>query len=196
MSGLVLTEPELVRLLLAVWQCPAIRAELHAWPMLQAMAWADITTPQRMAHWLGQLGHESGRGRYTREIWGPTAQQLRYEPTTTLSKTLGNTRAGDGARYMGRGLIQVTGRANYRSLTTRARAAFGNNTPDFEAAPRLLQGAEWASASAADYWRSRGLNAYADAGDMLTLTKRINGGTNGLADRQAITARALRFLNT
>jgi putative chitinase len=189
-----MTEPELVRLLQAVWQCPAIRAELHASYMLQAMAWADITTPRRIAHWLGQLGHESGRGRYTREVWGPTAAQARYEPTTSLSRLLGNVRPGDGLRYLGRGLIQVTGRANYRSFTQRARAALGEAVPNFEAAPRLLQSAEWASYSAADYWRSRSLNRWADAGDLLTLTQRINGGTNGIADRQALTARAAYVL--
>jgi putative chitinase len=171
----MITEPALIALLRAVWQCPPIRAELHAGPMLEAMQWAEINTARRLAHWLGQLGHESGRGRYTRELWGPTAQQLRYEPTTTLSRTLGNLRAGDGARYMGRGLIQLTGRANYRAFTARAKAAFGADTPDFEALPRIL-------------------NRWADADDLLGLTKRINGGTNGLADRQALTSRALQHL--
>jgi putative chitinase len=190
-----MTERELVALLLAVWRCPAIRAELHAAPMLEAMRYAEITTPQRLAHWLGQLGHESGRGLYTREVWGPTVQQLRYEPTTSLSRVLGNFRPGDGARYMGRGFLQITGRANYRSFTARAREGLGNAAPDFEVAPRLLQSSEWASFSAADYWRARGLNRWADADDIITLTKRINGGINGLADRQAITTRALRAIN-
>jgi putative chitinase len=190
----MITEPALIALLRAVWQCPPIRAELHAGPMLEAMQWAEINTARRLAHWLGQLGHESGRGRYTRELWGPTAQQLRYEPTTTLSRTLGNLRAGDGARYMGRGLIQLTGRANYRAFTARAKAAFGADTPDFEALPRMLETSTWASFSAADYWRARNLNRWADADDLLGLTKRINGGTNGLADRQALTSRALQHL--
>jgi putative chitinase len=190
-----LTERDLVALLLAVWRCPPIRAELHAGPMLEALRYAEVNTPQRLAHWLGQLGHESGRGLYTREIWGPTVQQLRYEPTTSLSRVLGNVRPGDGARYMGRGLLQITGRANYRSFTARTREGLGSSAPDFEAAPRLLQGSEWASFSAADYWRARNLNRWADAGDLVTLTKLINGGTNGLADRQAITTRALRIIN-
>lgn len=189
-----MTERELAALLLAVWRCPIIRTELHAAPMLEAMQYADITTPLRLAHWLGQLGHESGRGFYTREIWGPTTQQLRYEPTTSLSKVLGNVRPGDGARYLGRGFLQITGRANYRSFTARTREGLGNSAPDFEAAPRLLQGSEWASFSAADYWRARGLNRWADADDLVTLTKRINGGTNGLADRQALTTRAMRII--
>jgi putative chitinase len=194
MSVAMLSEPALVALLRVVWGCPTIRAELHAGPMLQAMQWAGINTPRRLAHWLGQLGHESGRGRYTREIWGPTPQQRRYEPTTTLSQTLGNVRPGDGARYMGRGLIQLTGRANYRAFTARAKAALGADTPDFETLPRLLETSTWASFSAADYWRARDLNRWADADDIVTLTKRINGGTNGLADRHALTARATATL--
>jgi putative chitinase len=192
----MLTEPALVRLLLTVWACPSIRAELHASYMLQAMAWAGITTPLRLAHWLGQLGHESGRGRYTREIWGPTPAQVRYEPPGSLAAALGNTRPGDGLRYLGRGLLQVTGRANYSALTQRLRAGIGADVPDFEAVPRLLETATWASMSAADYWRARGLNRWADADDIVTLTKRINGGLNGLADRQALTARAKAALAT
>lgn len=190
-----MTEQELTRLLVAVWRCPLFRAELHASYMLEAMAYAQINTPRRLAHWLGQLGHESGRGLYTAEIWGPTPQQRRYEPTTDLSKALGNTRTGDGSRYRGRGLIQLTGRANARSFTQRTRAALGNSMPDFEAAPRLMQGAEWASFCGADYWRARNLNTWADADNILTLTQRINGGTNGLPDRQALTARAAQIIN-
>jgi putative chitinase len=90
---------------------------------------------------------------------------------------------------MGRGLIQITGRANYRSLTARLRGSLGSlgsDTPDFETAPALLQSADWASMSAADFWRSRGLNRFADADDLYTLTRRVNGGTNGIADRQAL----------
>jgi putative chitinase len=189
-----MTPADLSDVLVRVLRCPRERADLHAPHMLEALRFAEINTPGRLAHWLGQVGHESGRLRYVREIYGPTPQQARYEPTTSLSRALGNTRPGDGARYLGRGLIQVTGRANYRALTARLRSVVGGTVPDFEAAPMLLQGVEWASMSAADYWRSRGLNRWADAGDILTLTKRINGGTNGLADRQAITAQALSIL--
>lgn len=179
--------------LIDVWQCPRKRADLLAPHMVAALEFAQISTPKRLAHWIAQTGHESGRGRYLRELWGPTRQQLRYEGTD-LAARLGNVRAGDGVRYIGRGLIQVTGRSNYRALFQRLHSSLGDIIPDFEAVPRLLESPDWASMSAADYWRSRGLNRYADKGDIYTLTRRINGGTNGLADRTALTHRAMQVL--
>lgn len=170
---------------------PAARAEPWVGPMGAALQLAQVTTPERLASWLAQIGHETGRLRYVREIWGPTAQQLRYEPETTLSRRLGNTRPGDGRRYAGHGLIQVTGRANHRAATQRLRRLVGDAVPDFEAAPLLLCAPEWAALSAADYWLARRLNAYADAGDIVGQTRAVNGGTNGLADRQTIYTAAL-----
>lgn len=155
---------------------------------------AQCTTVVRAAHLLGQVGHESGRLRYVRELWGPTRQQLRYEPGTTLARRLGNTQAGDGARYMGRGWIQVTGRANYRTLTQRMRMRLGNAAPDFEAEPELLEQPRWAALSAADFWARCRLNDYADADDIVGLTIRVNGGTNGLHERQALRAQAQAVL--
>lgn len=181
-------------LLAACLRIPIARAEACAAGMQEAMQVADISTPERLAHWLGQIGHETGRLRYLREIWGPTAAQARYEPTSTLSRRLGNTRPGDGSRYMGRGMIQVTGRANYAGLTERMKSLIGEDAPNFVATPRLLEAPRWAALSAADYWRSRGLNRWADSGDILTLTRRINGGTNGLADRQALYTHARAVL--
>lgn len=143
-----------------------------------------INTPARLAAFLAQIGHESGRLRYSREIWGPTAAQSRYEGR----KDLGNVRAGDGKRYMGRGLIQTTGRANYAATTLGLRA-IASGVPDFEAAPELLELPEWAALSAAWYWDSRGLNDLADQetdAAFLAITKKINGGTNGLADRRTL----------
>ena len=125
------------------------------------------------------IGHESGGFIYTREIWGPTAAQLRYEGRADL----GNTQPGDGKRYLGRGLIQITGRANYRACG----AALG---VDLERQPELLQEDALAARSACWFWQRKNLNALADAGDFETLTRRINGGTTGLADRQERWARA------
>lgn len=99
-------------------------------------------------------------------------------------EALGNTQPNDGWDYRARGGAGITGRANYRLLTTRLRAR-GVECPDFEAEPDALCEPWWAALSAADYWDMRGCNALADAGDFIALTKRINGGTNGLADRQA-----------
>lgn len=160
----------------------------------EACAFAEINTPQRIAAFLAQIGHESGNLKYTREIWGPTKQQLRYERGTSLAKTLGNTEPGDGKRYMGRGLLQTTGRANYRMTRDRLRRYLGDSVPDFEAQPQLLQEKRWAAIAAALYWRERKLNRFADSGDFSELTRRINGGFNGLAHRQALYTAALSIL--
>lgn len=143
------------------------------------------TTTARKAAWLAQVGHESGCLRYTREVWGPTKQQLRYERPTTLAKTLGNTEAGDGKRYMGRGLLQITGRSNYRNISKKLSAMFPDlDIPDFEINPEKLELPQWAVMSAVVYWNSRNLNRFCDSGDFTELTRRINGGYNGLAHRQ------------
>lgn len=154
----------------------------------------EINTPQRVACFLAQVGHESGRFRFLRELWGPTAQQKRYELGTTLARRLGNTHEGDGKRYAGRGLIQVTGRANYRDMTARLRRRLGMKVPDFVTAPLLLEDPTWAVLSAGEFWASRNLNTYADTYDFIGMTKRINGGTTGLFDRQYLYARAISVL--
>lgn len=203
-------------LLAAALGMPMQRAAARAPYLRQALELADITTVLRLAHYLAQIGHETGLLLYRREIWCNTPAQQLYErdPASPwprgaddfrlnrlrlyrrnrIAYALGNVRAGDGLRYLGRGDIQCTGRANHRALTRRTRAALGESAPDFEATPRLLESAEWASLSGADYWRTRDLNRWADADDILTLTKRINGGQNGLAHRQALKARALTVL--
>lgn len=137
-----------------------------------AMAEFGITTPLRQAAYLAQIGHESGGLRYTTEIWGPTAAQSRYEGR----KDLGNTQAGDGFKYRGRGLIQTTGRANY--LATGAALGV-----DLIADPERLAEPDLAARSAAWYWHQHGLNMLADVGDFELITRRINGGLNGYAER-------------
>jgi putative chitinase len=146
----------------------------------EAMSLYQINTKARIAAFLAQVGHESGRLRYVQEIYGPTPAQRRYEGR----KDLGNIYKGDGKRFIGHGLIQVTGRHNHRLATKRLRAKFPTlNIPDFEAEPTKLALPRWAALSAADFWDGIGGNALADAGQFKTLTKRINGGYNGLADR-------------
>lgn len=146
----------------------------------EAMSLYGINTKARIAAFMAQVGHESGRLKYTSEIWGPTAAQKRYEGR----KDLGNIYKGDGSRFRGHGLIQVTGRSNHRMATQRLRAKFPKlNVPDFEAEPAKLALPRWAALSAADFWDRIGGNALADAGQFKTLTKRINGGYNGLKDR-------------
>ena len=146
----------------------------------EAMILYGITTKARIAAFLAQVGHESGRLKYVQEIWGPTAAQKRYEGR----KDLGNIYKGDGSRFRGHGLIQVTGRANHRRATQRLRAEFPRmGVPDFEAEPTKLTLPRWAALSAADFWDSIGGNALADAGQFKTLTRKINGGLNGYKDR-------------
>jgi putative chitinase len=150
-------------------------------PFLQsAMTEFTIDPPARAAAFLAQVAHESGQCRFMEEIWGPTSAQQRYEPPSPLAARLGNTEAGDGKRFKGRGPIQITGRANYR----RYGALLGIDLlsdPAHSAAPDV------GFRIAGLFWRENGLNELAD---LVTdeafrkITKRINGGFNGLAERQ------------
>ena len=148
---------------------------------------AGLNRPHRLAQFFAQIAHESGLWRYDAEVWGPTAAQKRYDTRTDL----GNTAAadGDGFLYRGRGPIQITGRSNYRAFTAWARA-LDPQAPDFVANPDAVLTDPWEGLGPIWYWDKHDLNRYADNGDLLTITKRINGGTNGLADRQAQYTRA------
>lgn len=163
-------------LLSAAIGCPLERAASFAGHIAEACERYAINTPARLAAFLAQLGHESGSLKYTRELWGPTPAQTRYEGR----KDLGNTQPGDGKRFMGRGLIQTTGRYNY-AKTRDALSSFG--CPDFEADPEALTQPRWAALSAGWYWQSRGCNELADAGNFDAITRKINGGLNGQDDR-------------
>lgn len=147
------------------------RAALFAGPLTAAMLEFDIVGPARQASFLSQIGHESGQLRYVRELASGEAYEGR--------KNLGNTQPGDGKRYKGRGLIQITGRVNY----TACMMALDIDCLEH---PELLEQPINACRSAAWFWKSHGLNALADAGNQIAVTRRINGGTNGLADRLAL----------
>ncbi len=180
--------PDLLR---AATGCTVEDAARFAGPLTDACSAHDIDQPTRLAAFLAQIGHESGGLRHTREIWGPTPAQARYEGRADL----GNTQPGDGNRYRGRGLIQTTGRYNHARVRDRLRTKLGaDRVPDFEATPEALEEPRWAAWSAADYWDDRGLNALADAGQFEQITRRINGGLNGHADRVARHERALAAL--
>jgi len=145
----------------------------------KAMAEFGITTPQRVAAFLAQIAHETGQFQWLEELWGPTPQQRKYEPPSKLAKQLGNTAKGDGKRYKGRGPIQITGRANYRKYGAKLGLPL-EDKPELAAQP--AHGAR----IAACYWRDHGLNELADANTLAAfqqITKGINGGLNGLADR-------------
>ena len=153
-------------------------------PVLNAaMVHYQIIGPKRVAAFIAQIGHESGQLKYVKEIWGPTAAQARYEGR----KDLGNTVAGDGAKYRGRGLIQITGRANYMACGEGLGL-------DLIKQPELLEKPQHACMSAAWFWATKGLSTLADASQFDKITQRINGGQNGAADRQALYARALKVL--
>lgn len=182
--------------------CPLDRAALWLRPLLDAMDQNGITSTSRAAAFLAQIGHESGRLRYTREIWGPTLQQTRYErnaeaawpPTKAddrnkLAWALGNSEPGDGFRYRGRGLIQITGRTNTRACSM---ALFGDDRLIHK--PALLEAPATAAMSAAWFWEQKGLNELADAGEFEAITRRINGGTNGLPERLALLAKTTEAL--
>lgn len=138
-------------------------------PLLTAAAleWG-ITSAVRQAAWLAQLAHESGELHYVEEIASGAAYEGR--------KDLGNVYPGDGVTFKGRGLIQLTGRTNYTLLSTIFKVDFLSN-------PEWLEQPEHAARSAAWFWHAHGLNELADQGDFVRITRRINGGVNGLAQR-------------
>lgn len=153
-------------------------------PFLEdAMHEFEINTPARQAAFLAQIGHESGGLHWLIEIWGPSDAQRRYE----MRYDLGNIAPGDGFKYRGRGLMQTTGRANFKA-TGEALGV------DLVARPELLSDPSLAARSAGWYWKARGLNALADAGDFERITKKINGGLNGYADRLGLYAAAKAVL--
>lgn len=164
----------------------------HAFlPFIQmALAEFAIDSAARHAAFLAQLAHESGQLRFMEELWGPTPAQQRYEPPSTLARALGNTEVGDGKRFKGRGPIQITGRANYRRYGDLLSV-------DLEAQPQLACRPELAFRIAALFWNKNGLNALADEASVAAfkrITKRINGGFNGLADRERFYAVACSTL--
>jgi putative chitinase len=132
----------------------------------------EINAPKRVAAFLAQIGHESGGFHYVREIASGAAYEGRAD--------LGNTEPGDGERFRGRGLIQITGRANYRECS---RVLFNNDM--LLKQPELLEQPNLAAWSAAWFWYSRGCNELADAGKFGDITRKINGGLNGYPDRVA-----------
>jgi len=147
-------------------------------PLMAMMPNSQIATSLRMAHFLAQVGHESGDLRYSEEESDGTAYEGRID--------LGNTQKGDGPRFIGRGLIQLTGRANY--------TAFGKaRNRDFVTPENYLHIATdpyLAVDVACWYWATHQLNALADADNLDEITLKVNGGYNGLPDRAAHLRRA------
>lgn len=138
-----------------------------------------IDSPQRWAHYLAQIAHESMELRYSEEIASGKAYEGR--------KDLGNLIKGDGVRFKGRGLIQLTGRTNY--TTYKAFCGF-----DVVKHPELLCKPVGAVRSSMWFWHRKGLNELADRDEFTLITKKINGGTNGIEDRRKYLGRAKKVL--
>lgn len=142
-----------------------------------------IDTPLRLAHFLAQAAHETEDFRFFKEIWGPTAAQRGYEGR----KDLGNTQPGDGFRYRGRGIFEETGRYNYERTGRELGIDLVGN-PDQAAEPYT------SVQIACLFWRDRNINAAADADDVKAVTRKVNGGLNGLVSRTEHLRRAKEVL--
>lgn len=140
----------------------------------------EINTPLRIAAFIAQVTHESGSLKYNEEI----ASGLAYEGRLDL----GNKVKGDGKKFKGRGLIQLTGRANYTAFSKFCGR-------DLVSGPSLVANPDLSALAAGWFWDSRKLNTLADSGDFKSITKRINGGYNGLADRIKHYTRCKSVLN-
>lgn len=134
-----------------------------------------INTRLRIAHFLGQTCHESAGFRTAEEF----ASGENYEGRADL----GNNRPGDGVRYKGRGLLQLTGRANYRDFGQKLGV-------DLEGHPELAAEPVLSLKIACEFWKKKNISQLCDADDIVEVTRRINGGQNGLDDRRTYTAKA------
>ncbi|MBP6304185.1 MAG: glycoside hydrolase family 19 protein [Bacteroidia bacterium] len=176
------------------------KAQLYIPSITTVLPKFGIDTLLRKAHFLAQLAHESGALQYSQENLNYSAQGLRsvfgkYFPTIEIANAYakkpekianrvyadrmgnGNEASGDGWKFRGRGLIQLTGKENYQKFSQE-------NGIDCVKNPDLLLQPEWALTSACWFWKKKNLNEFADKDDLIMITKRINGGTHGLNDRQ------------
>lgn len=145
-----------------------------------------ITTARRWAHFLAQITHESAAFLYTTELGEKSYFENRYG-TGELAKRLGNRSKADGYNFRGRGLIQITGRYNYEAYKKYCGYDVVTN-PDLLAKPLgAIRSAMW-------YWKTHGLNELADKDDVVAVTKKINGGTNGLESRKRYLLKAKKAL--
>ena len=205
MSNFILSKPQLAQLLPGN---PYIDYWYHA--LEQALPDYDINTPARVAAFIAQCAHESGGFKFLQENLNYKAESLckvwpRYFPNIDVARQyekkpekianrayggrMGNgpEETGDGWKFCGRGLIQLTGRSNYQAFADSIET-------NIEDLPAYLATFEGAVQSACWFWESNNLNQFADKGDIVTMTKRINGGTLGLEDRQKHYQHALHVL--
>ena len=185
-----------------------IDPELWYTPLLDMFARYNINTTQRQASFIGQCAHESNNFKTLEEnlhysanalmrVWPSrfpnldVANQYANNPEKIANKVyggrMGNNEDGDGWKYHGRGLIQLTGKENYGNCGSGISV-------DLLGDPNLLVTPQYAALSAGWFWNKKGLNSLADKQDYVTITQRINGGTLGLDDRKAKIAKALSVL--
>ena len=139
----------------------------------------DLNTLERRRMFLAQIGHESGELRYTEELATGEAYENRHD--------LGNTEPGDGVKYKGRGLIQITGKTNYVLCSLELDLPLLENPELLAQIPASVLSAGW-------YWNNNNLNSYCDKGDFEGLTKAINGGLNGYSNRVLLYKRAIEAI--
>lgn len=164
-----------------IWNCSASLIKEHEIDEMNAcLAQFNINTPSRICHFLSQTAHESGGGRYMKELASGEAYEYRSD--------LGNTEPGDGPRFKGAGYIQLTGRANYQDFC------------DYMKDPRIMKGVDYVSVtypftSAGFWWHNNRMNELVDGGaGVEDVTRRVNGGYNGLEDRKYYYNRCLQVV--
>ena len=142
-------------------------------PLIETCSIFKIDTPERIAAFIAQLAHESGSLQYVKEIATGEAYDV-----GRLAERLGNTPEddGDGEKYKGRGLIQITGLSNYKEIAKTYNIDCVNH-------PEILEQPKYAALVSGNYWHTRKLNVFADSGNFKEITRKINGGYNGLEDR-------------
>lgn len=192
-------------------QASAENLDKYLGPLNEVLPTFDINTPLRVAHFLAQVGHESGAFRFVSENLNYSAKALRavfgkYFTSDEMAEEYarkpeqianvvyadrmgnGDTDSGDGWRYRGRGLIQLTGKDNYQAMSDAVGKDLVSDPDQVADDPALT------IASACWYWQSRKLNEYADQDDIRAVTRRVNGGYHGLQDREAYLERAKNAL--
>ncbi len=167
--------PSQIKLILAPTKYTDAKLKIIVGALNQTFNRYEINTAKRISHFLAQVLHESGAFRYSAEIWGNTPAQRGYDTRVDLGNT--PERDNDGYKYRGRGWIQLTGKTNYKLLSKE----FG---VDFVTYPDLVAKEPYDSLAAGWFWNRKKLNALADADDILSITKKINGGYNGLDERR------------
>lgn len=201
--------------------CSPVLAATYAGPIDDACRLFEINTPRRVAAFIAQVAHESDGFTATEErlnysadglarTWparyaeggnkgnkpNALALQLHRNPQAIANHTYanrmgnGSPESGDGWKYRGRGLIQLTGRANYEAIGEVVKA-HDPDAPDFVANPDAVKEPRWSAMAAAAFWSERDLNTLADAQRFRDITRRINGGENGMDHRLKLYRRAL-----